>query len=407
MRRGLATASLDAAVRDHRVTVLQGLPCVGRTRLITRWAELRDDAEVLQRQPEGRDGAPICVLDHVRSSDIDTFVDHFRAAEAAKEEVHFVLVPVDLATTRRLHDALAGSVFILDLLPLQLEDFAADQQEVADPLGPSSGVVPEASSTNSSAYDPYVHWLRGGLPRSLDADGDLASFSWRRQMVDSLLVRDYSSWGLSASTRLADILQWTANLNGAEFDDASCPFATRAEVRSALYVFDQLRLTRRLPNFPEGTNQSLGRKPKLYIRDSGILHALVGVETFEQLEGFDHRGDSWESYAIENLIVATAGQVTPQFYRDKGIEGQMDEIDLVLDFRKRRGPLLAIECKASPNVPPRPGFHRGIKAIGATQGFVVHSGPTAIRGETDRLDLTTALQQVGQICSQVRSSIAA
>lgn len=399
MARSVAGRVLDQAVRDHRITLVYGLPRVGRTQLVAQWCAERGDVEVLHQRSLQTGTAPVRVLDHFSLYDVVAFVEMYRALEQAGENVRFVLVPVDLLTSQRVQEALVGNVNLITIDPLQPDEFAAEHLETFVSAGPTGEAIATARLTNSAPPHPDLHWLRGGLPESLSADTDEASVAWRRQLISSLLIRDYSSWGITPATKLSEILRWVANLNGCELDENNCPIAKRVELLSTLHVFDRLGLTRRLPNFPAGTVAGLGKKPKLFIRDTGVLHAMLGIETVAQLRTHPAIGDCFESYAIEGLISAAAGRCTAQFYREKlsGEEGA-DEIDLVLDFRPFRDRLIAIECKTSPDKAAKAGFHRGCATIGATDGFVVHAGPNTLLGNgTDRLNLAAAIQRVGAI----------
>lgn len=399
MARAELPARLDAAVAQSRITLVIGLPRAGRSALISRWARGRTDAALVPFDPDGDDVASIMIFDHLTVDDVDGFIRRFRSAEQAEARTRFVAAPVDLTVTDRLGTALSGSVLTLDLSPLQLDDFIAEAPVLSSADGPISGLVAEPVPTNTPAYDAERHWLRGGLPESLAADTDHASLVWRRGLIATLLARDYSSWDVPRASRLPEILRWAANQNGGELDDTACPVAKRADLRSALYVFDRQGVVRRLPNYPAGSSSSLGKKPKLFVRDSGILHAILGIETAEQLRNHPDVGDSWEGYAIEALIGAGADRCSSQFYRAMGSDGE-DEIDLVLDFRALCGKLVAIECKVSPEQSARVGFYRGCEAIGATDRFVVHSGAQAILADpVDRIDLLTALSRIGAIAS--------
>ena len=400
MPRAELKNQLNAAVGQSRITLVQGLPRVGRTEAVKRWAGGRPDA-MIQSFGSGEDIAPVMVFDHFRAEQVDAFVAHFRVAEAAEARTRFLIVPTDLLTAERVRDALAGSVLPFDIAPLQLDDFLAEQSVLSAAGGPSAALVAESRPTNSPAPDPDQHWLRGGLPESLSADGDAASLAWRRGMLETLLARDYTSWDVPRASRLPEILRWVANQNGGELDDTSCPVAKRADLRSALYVLERLGVTRRLPNFPAGSSSSLGKKPKLYIRDSGLLHAMLGIERVAQLRDHDDAGDRWEGYAIEALILAGADQCSAQFYRVKGSEGEgADEIDLILDFVSRGAGRVAIECKLSPDQGAHAGFYRAREEIGAIDRFVVHSGTTAsLDGAVHRLDLPSAVRRIQQIAA--------
>lgn len=311
---------LDAAVAHSRITLVQGLPRVGRSSIVQEWARGRTDATY--------DGTlavvstPIVIIhDHASEADVDNIVASFRAGEQNGARHRHVVVPLDLATGERLRGALTGSVQTLDVCPLQLDDVLAAHTLLSLPAGPVTGIAAQSSATNAPAVDSFVHWLRGGLPESWGADSDDASLSWRRDMLNALLGRDYTMWGIPRGLWLPNVLLWAANQNGGELDDTACPGLKRADLHSALHVLDRLGLIRRLQNYPVGSTASMSKKPKLYIRDSGILHAMLGIQTIDQLRGYRLVGDSWEGYAIEALLLAGADRCRAQFYRAKSPTG--------------------------------------------------------------------------------------
>lgn len=400
MARADFKKQLDAAVEQSRITLVQGLPRVGRSVAVKQWAGGRHDAAI-QPFGSGNDLAAVMVFDHLRSYQVDDFVVHFRAAEAAQARTRYLVAAVDLITAEKIRDALAGSVLTLELAPLQPDDFMAEQPVLSAAAGPSAGLAAVSVPTNAPFLNPDRHWLRGGLPESLSADSDAASLAWRRGMIATLLARDYTSWEIPRASRLPEILRWAANQNGGELDDTSCPVAKRADLRSALHVLDRLGVTRRLPNFPAGSSSSLGKMPKLYVRDSGLLHAMVGIETVAQLRDHEGVGDSFEGYAIEALILAAGERCRAQFYRVKGNGGEgADEIDLVLDFPSHGARRIAIECKLNPDQGAKAGFYRACDDIGYTDRFVVHSGTTAVQdGTVERLDLPQAVRRIQRIAA--------
>lgn len=126
------------------------------------------------------------------------------------------------------------------------------------------------------------------------------------------------------------------------------------ELNSVLYVLDSLGLTRSLENFPARSSSSIGKMPKIYIRDSGLLHALLGIETVEQLRQHPNVGDCWEGYAIGELIGAAGPGASSQFFRsDEG-----DEIDLILTFT-RSGQSIRHRMQNEPRCRPPPGLLEG------------------------------------------------
>jgi len=377
------------------------LPRVGRSALVSRWAEARSDTAVRTFTVGDKQIAPILIYDHFASVDVAEFVARFRAAEPTTTAlpIRFVIVPTDLDASERLRSELCGSILPLHIDPLQLDDALAEHSILPLAGGPHAELTATASPTNAPAYDLDRHWLRGGLPESLAADSDRDSFAWRRALLIALLERDYSRWELPRASPLPEILRWVANQNSGELDDTACPVATRKELRSALHVFDRLGITRGLANFPAGSTSSLSKKRKYYVRDSGLLHATLGIETITQLREHGSFGNSWEGYAVEALIRAAGNRCTSQFYREN-INNLTDEIDLVLDFRPHSTRIFAIECKANPNRRVKAGFYRACGVIGATERFLVHSGPTTVLGDDiDSLDLGSALRRVAEFAA--------
>lgn len=393
MARLQARDRLDAAVEQSRVTVLYGLPRVGRSVLLADWCEDQIGLQRVKADDVATCTAPLQVLDHLNVGAAGVFLDAYRNIEAERP-TRFVVAPVDLAATRFLQEELTAAAQLVVLDPMQRHEWLAEELEAAEPSGPEADFAPVESATNRPAFDPDRHWLRGGLPESFEAASDAASFQKRRDLIDGLMLRDYARWGISPGLQLTDYLTWVANQNGGEFDLAQPPIGKQADARSALFLLSQLGVVRQLRNYPGGSTASLSLKPKVHVRDSGLLHAVLGIETMTQLRGHRLIGESWEGYAIETLIMAAGRPGTAQFYRKEGPQGP-DEIDLVLDFRAHNGKLVAIECKVSPDEPPRPGYYRALEAIGATDGFVVHSGAEAnLAARTHRLDLDSARMRV-------------
>ena len=221
-------------------------------------------------------------------------------------------------------------------------------------------------------------------------------------MIKTLLERDYTHWKVPQSYRIQDALCYLANRNSDEFDSNPLGIGKLAEFKSAVHVLEKLGLVRRLFNFPAGSNESLTRKPKLYVRDTGILHAMLGIETAEQLRSHKNAGASFESYAIEALILAAGEGCSAQFYRADGSNGA-DEIDLVLNFPGQNNRVVAIECKVGADRPPRRGFFPGYEVVKASEKFVVHAGQTPDRnGAVHRLDLNSAIKRVATIASGLK-----
>ena len=395
--RRLALAALDRAERLHLVTLLRGVPRVGRSRLLSHWAGQRAGARHETVATMLTSDAPIQVFDRLRRSDVPAFVEGYRRLEAKGHRVKLVVAPEDLGAMIDLERDLPGIAGVVEIPPLQPDELPDIALSIEDAAGPILNVMPSDQPTNRPPFDPHRHWLRGGLPESYDADNDKDSFDWRHAMMRGLLLRDYAEFKISPILGVDEALTWVADRNGSELDVDKPPRGKKTDALSAIKVLSQLDLIRVLPNYPAGSTASLAAMRKVYLRDSGLLHARLGIQTMTQLRASPKMGDSWEGYAIETLIIAADGQASCQFYRQEREDEQEgpDEIDLVLDFAQSGGPVVGIEFKVSPDKKPEDGYGRAMRRIGATEGFVVHSGPTSnLEAQIQRLDLATARQRI-------------
>lgn len=219
-------------------------------------------------------------------------------------------------------------------------------------------------------------WIRGGFPLSLLAEDDAASFTWRTAYLEALCGRGYRhvSPSLSAST-VREILMRVAVSQGEPFKvDRS-----RLEQKACLDYLDDLGLIRQLrPWFPSEAKR-FEKNPKIYIRDSGLLHTLLARRTHDELRG-DGKvlGHSWEGFCVENLIAAAP--YAQAFYYRSGDE--QDEIDLVLEFSGSRR--LAIEIK-SPAAKLGDGFVRALAVIKPLAAYVVRPVPESLEKDTHRV----------------------
>ena len=220
--------------------------------------------------------------------------------------------------------------------------------------------------------EPDRLWIRGGFPDAFNARGDAASARWRLGFVRTYLERDIPQFGVQVP---AETLRrfWTmlahrqgGLLNASEIARSlavSAPAVTRY-----LDLLADLMLVRRLPPYFANVGKRLVKTPKVYIRDSGVLHSLLGLRTFDDVLSHPIAGTSWEGFAIENLIAGAPEGSDAWFYRTRAGA----EIDLLLQLPDRR--LWAVEIKrgASPRVGK--GFALAAGDVGADERFVVYPG---------------------------------
>jgi predicted AAA+ superfamily ATPase len=227
----------------------------------------------------------------------------------------------------------------------------------------------EAISRPESAIDMDTLWLRGGYPISL-LEGDEASFAWRKTYLSSYYRRALRG-GLEALEQGAAkrTLDKIAADQGGVFPVDKSPMEFRACTR----YLEGLGLVRVLPPWSTNRNTQLTRRPKLYIRDSGLLHLLRACPTLDALRGTPGlMGGSWEGFCIETLIGAVGDGVQAFHYR----LNEQDEIDLVLEFGPTRR--WAIEIKHGDSPTPGAGFYRACKVLQPERRLFVHRGETTV-----------------------------
>jgi hypothetical protein len=223
-----------------------------------------------------------------------------------------------------------------------------------------------------TSYDLNRLWLRGGFPDSLTAAGDRISLHWRTNFIRTHLERDLPQSGLRAPVETLRRF-WTmlshrqgATLNAAELA-RSLGVSAPTVNRYADTLVDMM-LVRRLQPYFVNVGKRLVKAPKLFVRDSGVVHALLNIRTLDDLLGHPVVGASWEGFVVENLIGAAPDGTVAFFYRTRSGA----EIDLLLLLPGQE--LWAVEVKRSsaPRVPR--GFRVAIEDVQAARSFIVYPG---------------------------------
>lgn len=225
--------------------------------------------------------------------------------------------------------------------------------------------LPELPDT----IDYRQHWLRGGFPESLLADSDEKSLDWRENFIRSYLERDLPLLGLRADPMLIRRL-WTmiAHLNGQLLNlsalgnslDISAP-----TVRRYLDFLESAFLIRQLQPWYANTSKRLVKTPKIYLRDTGLLHALLRTATMRDLQSHPALGASWEAYIVQEIAARLPARADLYFYRTH--DGT--EADLVIT---RSGiPEVLVEIKYSTTPKPGKGFFIAKNDLATTRNFMV------------------------------------
>jgi predicted AAA+ superfamily ATPase len=230
-------------------------------------------------------------------------------------------------------------------------------------------------------------WVRGGYPDSYLAPGDERSLDIRRDFIRTYLQRDVGLFGLRLPAETLERL-WTmlAHGQGGLLNASRLASGLAISAQTVTRYVDllaDLLLVRRLPPFRANIGKRLVKSPKVYVRDSGLVHALLRIEDYNDLAGHPVVGASWEGFVIENLLAAVPERTLASFYRTAAGA----EIDLLLELPGKSG-LWAIEIKRGLSAKPRRGFHNAREDLKPDRSFVVHSGE-------DRYPVTKDVEAIG------------
>lgn len=212
-------------------------------------------------------------------------------------------------------------------------------------------------------------WLRGGFPLSYLASQERASFDWRGQFVGTYLERDIPQLGPKLpAEQLRRFWRMLANGQGDLLNSARLAAALGLSgntVRRYLDLLTDLYMVRQLFPWAGNMNKRVVKSPKVYVRDSGLLHVLANIPDMETLLGHPLCGRSFEGFAIEQIVCGLSNHWKAWFYRTSAGA----EVDLILEGPKPR--TIAIEIKRSTSPTISKGFHLGSADVGATEKYVV------------------------------------
>lgn len=361
--------SVEEALENQAGVVLLGPRQVGKTTLAQDIAESRDAVYLDMERTADRQvlEEPDLYLDEqvgrlVVIDEVQLLPDLFGALrgqiDRRRRQGHrtgqFLLL--GSASNTLLHqsaESLAGRVSYHELTPFMLPEIGAD-----------------AISTL---------WLRGGFPDSFLAKSDRASLTWREDFIRTYLERDIPSFGLRIP---AETLRrfWTmlAHEQGGLLNAAKLAGNLGVSGQSVARYLDllvDLMLVRRLPPWHSNAGKRLVKSPKVYIRDSGLTHALLGIEAQEDLLGHPVVGGSWEGFCIENLIAAAPRGTEASFYRSSAGA----EIDLVLKLPQ--GQIWGIEIKRTTSPKVTRGFHIAAEELDVSERILVYADEKHVPGQ--------------------------
>ena len=297
-------------------------------------------------------GAKLVILDEIHRLPglfevLRGIIDERR--RAGQRHGHFLLLgSASLDLMQQSSETLAGRVAYLEITPINALELSATGLPL-DTL-----------------------WLRGGFPDSLLAASEPASLSWREDFVRSYLQRDVPMFAPRLPAETVGRL-WTmlAHQQGAYVQLqrlASSLGVSSPAVDRYIDLLVDLQLVRRLGSWSANMGKRLVKAPRLYVRDSGLVHALLGLRDLNDLAGHPVCGPSYEGFCIENIMAAAGPKYTAYAYRTHAGA----EIDLLL--AKAGQPYMAIEVKRSTAPALSKGFDVACDDLGLTRRYVVYPG---------------------------------
>jgi hypothetical protein len=220
-------------------------------------------------------------------------------------------------------------------------------------------------------------WLRGGFPDSLLASNPARSLRWRQDFIRTYLERDIPQFGhrIAAET-LRRFWGMLAHHQGSLLNTAQFARNLGVDAKTAASYLDllvDLLLVRRLPPWYANLGKRLVKSPKVYIRDSGLVHSLLAIPDKDTLLGHPVVGQSWEGFVVENLLNCAPEGVQGHFYRSSGGA----EVDLLLAWPN--GDLWAVEIKRSLAPKLERGFHAACADLKPVRKVVIYPGTETYR----------------------------
>ena len=356
-----AKAKIDQALRQAPAVALLGMRQVGKTTLAQMIGEAQDSLYLDLESPEdlAKLGDPLSflsaragkliILDEIqRLPEIFTVLRGVidKGRQAGQKGGQFLLLgSASMELMRQSSESLAGRIHYIHLSGLNALEV--------------SGAI-------------RTLWSRGGLPESYLASTDAQSVEWREMFIRTYLERDVPQMGFQVPAgRLRRLWTMLAHLQGETLNNSKLGANLEVDgktVSSYLDILAELLLLRRLEPWHANVKKRLVKSPRFYIRDSGILHRLLGIPDGEGLWSSPVLGKSWEGFVIENILSVLPISIAPYYYRTRAGA----EIDLVLKVSNRETWAIEIKHGLAPKVTS--GFWKAAEDVGAGKKFIVYSG---------------------------------
>ncbi len=257
---------------------------------------------------------------------------------------------------QKTSESLAGRIGLIELTPFTIEEVERNIN-----------------------FELNKFWLRGGYPDSYLASSAQGSILWRENFLRTYVERDIPQLGIQIpALQLRRLLTMCAHNQGQLFNSSKLGESlsvTYQTVRRYIDLMEQTFIVRSLQPFEKNTKKRLVKSPKIYVRDSGLLHRLLQVDDFNSLMGNPVFGASWEGFIIENII-SSLRDCKFSFYRS----ASGDELDLIIERGSRR---IAVECKASSAPQVTKGFWSAIETVKPDKTYIVSPVPVSYPFKND------------------------
>jgi len=375
--------NLEKALQDMPVVALLGPRQVGKTTLalevaknIQKKATYLDlesdadfnkltDAEAYLKRVEGE----LLIIDEVqRKPDLFRVIRGIVDERKRKGERfgHFLLLgSASRDLLQQSSETLAGRIRYLELTPFTAYELIKSENEF---------------------FDLEKLWLNGGFPDSYLSSGTQESWDWRSDFISTYMERDLPMMGVGiAPAQLKRFWKMLAHYNGNQINSSELGRSlelSHTTIKNHLDVLTDFYMVRQLSPWSGNIKKRLVKAPKIYIRDTGILHSLLGLSSMDALLAYPSMGASWEGFVIENILNLLDNRWEYSYYRT----ATQVEIDLVLHTPDREVWAIEIKKNAAPKL--NRGFHEACKDIQATHKWVVN-------GNQDRYPLPNEVEVIG------------
>ncbi len=356
---------LEQIVNKVPAVVLLGPRQVGKTTLAQHFSELKDSVYLDLEFPEdllklddplmylSRYSDKLIILDEIQRVP-DLFlvlrgvIDKNRR-EGKKGEQFLLLGSASMDLMRQSSESLAGRISYIEMCGFNVLEILDNNPRNIDRL-----------------------WLRGGFPESYLAESDQDSMEWLEMLIRTYVEREVPQMGFRIpASRLRRLWTMLAHLQGENINFSKLGGNLEVDgktVSNYLDILIDLLLVRRLNPWHENVKKRLVKSPRFYVRDSGLMHRLLGISHIDELMGNPVLGKSWEGFVIENILSVLPSRIEPYYYRTSAGA----EIDLVLNISARERWAIEIKHGIVPRIPS--GFKLACEDIGATRKFVVYGG---------------------------------